>query len=62
MVTEFEDVDGVSNVIALNSFLGAAISESIIPDQIKEICQKGGYRLMMITPFTARPPMRATPR
>ncbi len=48
MVTEFEDVDGVSNVIALNSFLGAAISESIIPDQIKEICQKGGYRLMMI--------------
>lgn len=48
MVTEFEEVDGVSNVIALNSFLGAAISESIIPDQIKEICQKGGYRLMMI--------------
>lgn len=48
MVTEFENVEGVSNVIALNSFLGAAISESVIPDEIKDICQKGGYRLMMI--------------
>ncbi len=48
MVNEFEQVDGVSNVISLNSFVGAAISESILPDSVKEICQKGGYRLMMI--------------
>lgn len=48
MVNEFENTEGVSNVISLNSFVGAAISESILPDMIKEICQKGGYRLMMI--------------
>ncbi len=48
MVNEFEKTDGVSNVISLNSFVGAAISENIIPDSVKAICQQGGYRLMMI--------------
>ena len=48
MVDEFEQTDGVSNVISLNTFVGAAISESLLPDSVKEICQKGGYRLMMV--------------
>lgn len=48
MVNEFENTDGVSNVISLNSFVGAAISESILPDSVKAICQQGGYKLMMI--------------
>ena len=48
MVDEFEETDGVSNVISLNTFVGAAISESLLPDAVKEICQKGGYRLMMV--------------
>lgn len=48
MVDEFEATDGVSNVISLNTFVGAAISESLLPDAVKEICQKGGYRLMMV--------------
>ena len=48
MVNEFEQVDGISNVIALNSFVGAAISEALLPDSVLEICQKGGYRMMMI--------------
>ncbi len=48
MVNEFEKVDGISNVISLNTFVGAAISESLLPDSVKEICQKGGYRLMMV--------------
>ncbi|MDY5948656.1 MAG: MMPL family transporter [Oscillospiraceae bacterium] len=48
MVNEFEQVDGISTVLSLNSFVGSAIPEDIIPDSVKEICQKGGYRLMMI--------------
>lgn len=48
MVSEFEDVDGISNVIALDSYVGPAISSSVIPDEIKNICMKDGYRLMMV--------------
>ena len=48
MVNEFENVDGISSVLSLNSFVGSAIPESMIPDSVKEICQKGGYRLMMM--------------
>lgn len=48
MVNEFEQVDGISTVLSLNSFVGSAIPEDIIPDSVKEICEKGGYRLMMI--------------
>ena len=48
MVDEFEKTEGISNVISLNTFVGPAISESLLPDAVKEICQKGGYRLMMV--------------
>lgn len=48
MIDEFEDVDGVSEVISLNSFVGPAISEDILPDAIKDICIKDGKQLMMI--------------
>lgn len=48
MIDEFEDVDGVSNIISLNSFIGPAISNKILPDSIKAICMKNGYQLMMV--------------
>ncbi len=48
MIGEFENVGGVTNVIALNKFVGAGISENILPDSIKSICEKGGYRLMAL--------------
>ena len=48
MIDEFEAVDGVSNVISLNSFVGPAISESVLPDKVKEICIKDGMQLMMV--------------
>ncbi|MCR4615361.1 MAG: MMPL family transporter [Clostridiales bacterium] len=48
MISEFEKVDGISTVISLNSFVGPTISESMLPDEIKEICIKGGHQLMMM--------------
>ena len=48
MIDEFEAVDGVSGIISLNSFVGPAISEDMLPDSIKEICFKNGKQLMMV--------------
>ncbi|MBR5113501.1 MAG: MMPL family transporter [Clostridia bacterium] len=48
MIDEFEAVDGVSGIISLNSFVGPAISENMLPDAIKEICFKNGKQLMMV--------------
>ena len=48
MISEFEDVDGVSGIISLNSFVGPAISEQMLPDAIRDICFKNGKQLMMV--------------
>ncbi len=48
MIAEFNETEGVSNVISLNSFVGPAISENILPDIVKDICFKNGRQLMMI--------------
>lgn len=48
MISEFEETDGVSNVISLNSFVGPAISENMLPDLVKDICFKNGKQLMMV--------------
>lgn len=48
MVGQMENVDGITNVIALNKFIGGGISENILPDAVKDICEKGGYRLMAL--------------
>ena len=48
MIDEFEAVDGVSGIISLNSFVGPAISEDILPDSIRDICFKNGKQLMMV--------------
>ena len=48
MIDEFEAVDGVSGIISLNSFVGPAISEDMLPDAIKDICFKNGKQLMMV--------------
>ena len=48
MVEEIEALDGIVNVISLNSFIGPAIDESILPQAILDICQKDGLRMMMI--------------
>lgn len=48
MIAEFNETEGVSNVISLNSFVGPAISEKILPDIVKDICFKNGRQLMMV--------------
>ena len=48
MIDEFEAVDGVSGIISLNSFVGPAISEDMLPDAIRDICFKNGKQLMMV--------------
>ncbi|GEM_PF-41698 len=48
MISDFEKVDGISTVISLNSFVGPTISGNMLPDEIKEVCIKGGHQLMMI--------------
>ena len=48
MIDEFEAVDGVSSIISLNSFVGPAISEDMLPDSIRDICFKDGKQLMMV--------------
>ena len=48
MTSELDNVDGVTNVLSLNSFVGTAIPNSVLPDEIKAICVQGGKQLMMI--------------
>lgn len=48
MVQELEALDGVENVIALNSYIGPAISESVLPDAILAICEREGLRMMLV--------------
>ena len=48
MEQEIEDVDGITNVVAMNEFLGSAIPADMIPDDIRNICIKDGYQLMMV--------------
>lgn len=38
MTNEIEDVDGITNVLSLSSFVGPSIPLSILPDEIKDIC------------------------
>ncbi len=48
LIDEMEQVDGIKSVIGLNSFIGGGIPADILPDEIKNICEKGGYRLIVM--------------
>lgn len=57
MEEELKKVDGVTSVIAYNSFIGPAFPDDIIPDAILDICKKDGKQLMMVNTYleTASP-------
>ena len=38
LTSELNNVEGVTNVLSLNSFIGTAIPSAMLPDSIKEIC------------------------
>ncbi len=48
LTQELGEVDGVTTVLSLNSFVGTAIPNSILPDSIKEICVQDSKQLMML--------------
>ena len=45
---QIRQVEGVTNVLSLNSFIGTAIPNAMLPDSIKEICVQDGKQLMML--------------
>ena len=57
MEEELKAVDGVTSVLAYNSFIGPAFPDDIIPDEILAICKKDGKQLMMVNTYleTASP-------
>ena len=48
MLGEMEEVEGVDKVIGLESVLGSAVPEEMIPDSVKEMLESDNYRLVLI--------------
>ena len=48
MIADIEKVDGVKQVLGLESIIGPAFPESMIPDDVKEILESDNYELMLI--------------
>ncbi len=48
MMDEMEQVDGVQSVLGLESLIGSAIPEEIIPDSIKSILENDRYEMFLI--------------
>ncbi len=53
MSHELSRVDGISQCLSLNSFVGASIPSSMIPDEIKQICEADGKQLIMLNSVCA---------
>lgn len=49
MIKEMEQVDGVKEVLGLESIIGPFLPESMIPQDIKDILESDNYELMLIT-------------
>lgn len=49
MIKEMEQVDGVKEVLGLESIIGPSLPESMIPKEIKDILESDNYELMLIT-------------
>ena len=43
---ELKDVDGITQVVSLDSITGPGFRPSCFPDSIMEILQSGGYKLI----------------
>lgn len=48
MEERINEVDGITSMLAYNSFVGPAIPDSIIPDSILKICKADGLQLIMV--------------
>ena len=48
MLSEMEDVEGVEQVMGLESVLGAGVPEEIIPEKLKDMLESDNWRLVLI--------------
>lgn len=48
MSREIKDLDGVSSVISVDSFMGEGIPREMIPETLREELYGGGYQLMLV--------------
>ena len=48
MLKDIEQLEGIEDVLALNTILGAAIDTSVLPEIVNDLCYKDGYSLAMI--------------
>ena len=44
---EINDVDGITQVVSLDSITGPGFDTSLVPDSVMEILQSGGYKLIL---------------
>ena len=48
MIDEMEQVDGIKQVLGLESIIGPSFPQSMIPEDIKEVLESENYELMLI--------------
>lgn len=49
MIAEMEKVDGVKEILGLETIIGPAFPQSMVPKDVKEILESENYELMLIT-------------
>ena len=48
MLSEMEDVDGVKWAVGMDSFVGPAFPQEMLPDKVSSMLKSGGYELCMV--------------
>ena len=48
MIEEMKDVDGVKNILSLESLIGPGIPQSMIPKKLKDVLESDTYELMLV--------------
>lgn len=48
MEREIEDVNGVESMLAYDKFVGPLIPDDFVPDDVKDLCKKGGLQMIMV--------------
>ena len=48
MIDELENVEGVNNVLSVNSMAGLTLPSSVLPDKLKDNFVKDGYQMIML--------------
>ncbi|WP_416197112.1 MAG: SSD domain-containing protein [Sporanaerobacter sp.] len=48
MIDEIEKLDGVERAVSYEKFLGPSVPETFIPQEVKDVFQQSGYKLILI--------------